>query len=67
VTFNVNAWLVLPNEFVAVIVTLYVPVVPLDGVPERTPVDVLNATPCGSDPEIANVGEPDAVTVKLKK
>ena len=62
-----NVWFVLPNVFVAMIVTEYVPIVPADGVPESTPDDVLNVTPCGRVPEIANVGEPDAVTVKLKK
>jgi hypothetical protein len=44
--------LALPAELVAVMVTLYAPVVPFLGVAERTPVKLLNETPLGSGPEM---------------
>ena len=51
---------------VAVIDSVYLPAVPVAGVPLSTPVAVLKVTPPGNAPVSANlVGELVAVTVKL--
>ena len=59
-------WLVLPAEFVALIVKWYVPVLT---VPDRTPVVALIVTPRGTVPDRLNVGagKPVAVTWKLNE
>jgi hypothetical protein len=52
VTVNLNDWVAVPAELVAVIVNVYVPAVPLPGVPDSTPVVELSVTPRGRDPEV---------------
>jgi hypothetical protein len=56
-----------PTPFSAVKAIEYTPPVPALGVPASTPVDVLNVTPAGSDPDSAKVGagNPDAVTLNV--
>src|SRR5579871_5606679 len=57
----------LPTPLLAVKTRLYVPPVPVAGVPLRTPVLVLKVTPLGSVPDSLSVGvgEPVAVTVNV--
>jgi hypothetical protein len=66
-TVSLKVWVVVPPRFEAVIVNVYVPAVPLAGVPERTPVVALSATPLGRCPDvIVNVGAGNPVAVTSK-
>ena len=68
VTDSTNAWVLLPIALLAVIVTAYVPPLPVLGVPASVAVPLplsRNVTPAGSvpDSESAGAGEPEVVTV----
>ena len=72
VTVRVNAWVMLPDMFLAVKAPSgKIPAAEPDGVPEMVPVPspfLVKVTPAGSRPDLATVGtgEPDVITAKLK-
>ena len=66
-TVRVKLWNTVVTALLAEKVMLYVPAVPVAGVPLITPVAVLNVTPLGSVPlsPSVGVGKPVAVTVNV--